>query len=463
MLEELSVRELIDIIIELRAEVSELKSQISLNSSNSSKPPSSDPLWNRETRENQKRRATRSKLRPGGQPGHKGHKLKKFEQIDHQVEHTIQGCPHCDSQELVETGSSIRQVVDMPPATIEVTEHKFYEYQCNKCQSIISNEELSNYNQEVQYGNRLKALVVYLNVYQMIPYKRLVELVETIYGQRISQGSISNFCRQMSTNLSGFKKKVEAYLTEADKVVHSDETGILVNGKLYWTHVYSDQRVTFLQVHPKRGKEAMDEIGILQNCQGTIIHDRFGSYQSYENVNHGLCNAHLLRDIKAAYEFSSKEWVMKIKALLLEAKEYKDLEKLTKKKAKQLQSKYENILREQRRYYQKQDELKRKTKRGKPKRDKDHNLHIALWKHRDDILRFMHDSEVPFDNNQAERDLRMLKVKMKVSNLFKTQQWAQAHLNIRSFISTVQKNHLNIMDSLVQTQTFGTKDYILAV
>lgn len=307
-------------------------------------------------------------------------------------------------------------------------------------------------NQEIQYGHRLKGLVSYLNVYQLIPYKRLTELVYHLFGIKISQGTISNFNKELQKGVSSYLESAYEMFVSESHLIHSDETGCIVNKKLHWVHVYSDQVKTLLFGHAKRGKEAMEDIGILNQTQATVIHDRFHSYLSYEEIEHGLCNAHILRELKAIMPNAPNDWPDQIKKILLEAKKKKEDKSLSKRQITRLVNKYESILRKQRSHYQKiENQLNQlKNTRGKPKRSKDHNLFIALWKYRKMILKYITDPAIPFDNNLAERDFRMLKVKMKISNQFKTIEWLNVHNDIRSYVSSAIKQKLNVFDVIYQ-------------
>lgn len=433
-------------IEELEKENRELRRRLNMDSSNSNKPPSSDSIFKKSQRPS---RNKNRKRKPGGQFGHDGSKLTKFEHVDLYEDHSLNICSCCHSKDLHFIKSSTKQIVDIPIPKIEVTEHTLYDYKCNKCGQKISSPISKTLNQEVQYGPNIKSLVTYLNVYQLIPYKRLTELVEAIYGHKISQGSISNFNKEINEKLKGFINQLKTSFIEPNQVLHSDETACMVSKIMHWVHVYSNGTRTLLQGHTKRGRQAMDEIGILNNATGTLIHDRLSSYKGYDQMEHGLCNAHIIRELKAIEENQKLAWTGEIRKILVNAKEYKDRNKLHLKRAKIIQLKYEKILRAQRPYYRKLDNIiKEKNTRGKPKRSKDHNLFMALWEYKKEILLFMYRQEVPFDNNQAERDLRMFKVKMKISNHFLTEQWLNVYATIRSFISTAQKQNLNILNSL---------------
>ena len=434
---------------DLEKENKELRVRLNQDSHNSSKPPSSDSIFRKSERPSRK---NKNKRKPGGQSGHKGNKMTKFAIADFKQDHQLECCPCCQSKDIEVVKMLCKQVLDIPIPKIEVTEHQLYEYQCQKCGQQIRNPLANELKQEVQYGPNIKSLVNYLSVYQLIPYKRLTELIEVMCGHKISQGSISNFNKELSVKLTSFMAQLKTVFTNPDQVIHVDETGCMVSKVLHWMHVYSTKTKTLLQGHNKRGKQAMDHIGILDKAQGTVIHDRFCSYNSYNQLAHGLCNAHLIRELKSIEENQQLKWSTDIKKLLLRAKDFKDNNQLSKARAKRLQDKYEALLREQRPYYKKiEKQLKGKqSKRGRTKRSTDHNLFNALWKYRTQILKFMYNANVPFDNNQAERDLRMLKVKMKVSNQFKTDTWMNVHATIRSFISTAQKQNRNIIDCILQ-------------
>lgn len=273
---------------ELEKENEALRRRLNKDSSNSSKPPSSDSIFKRPERKPRGKRRNKSGKKPGGQIGHKGNKLTKFETVDHKEDHALDHCPCCQSKDLNLIKTRVHQVLDIPLPKLEVTEHTSYNYTCGGCGEQVSSAIAQELKQEVQYGPKIKALVNYLSIYQLIPFKRLTELIEDIYGQRISQGSISNFNKEMSDKLDGFVDQVKSTLSKVGQVVHGDETGCMVSKILHWVHVYSDKTRTFLQGHAKRGHEAMDAIGVLIMLQGVLIHDRYRSYEKYVHLEHGL-------------------------------------------------------------------------------------------------------------------------------------------------------------------------------
>lgn len=431
----------------LNSEVKDFRLKLDQDSHNSSKPPSSDPVWKRSSRKSVK---SNKKRKPGGQKGHKGYKLKKIEQIDHRVIHKLTNCPECGSLDLKVKGKVSRQVIDIPEPVYEGTEHEMWKYECQCCHNKIEAGSEMGLSQVAQYGIRLKSLVSYLNVYHIIPYKRLSEIVDHLYGLPISQGTISNFNKELQGKLQPFKEAVKSKFQNEAKILHSDETGCMVNKKLHWTHVYSDSMKTLLFGHEKRGKVAMEAIEILSQTNATVIHDRFGSYLKFDTLEHGLCNAHILRELTAIKDDAPDSWPEKIQELLLSAKKKKEQKGLASRQITLYVNKFVSILRSQRLHYQKiENQIKRETKRGKPKRTKDHNLYLALWKYRNPVFKFITDPLVPFDNYQAERDLRMLKIKIKVSNQFKRKEWLIAFLDIRSYVSTAIKQNRDVFDSIL--------------
>lgn len=447
-LESLSKSELIEIIKSLQARLEELEARLTSSSYNSSRPPSSDTPWQRAQRPSK----SGGRRKPGGQKGHTGNKLKKFDLVDHRESHELSECPVCISKHLVHTSVVYRQIIDIPEPRFEVTEHAIHQYQCNGCGHKVEGGAHLGLVQEAQYGPRIKSLVGYLNVHQLIPYKRLTEMIEDLFGLHISQGSISNFNKEIQKGVDSYLDSAYDKFIDESSVIHSDETGCMVNKKLHWVHVYSDQVKTLLFGHEKRGSQAIEDIGILPQTGATIIHDRYYSYLRYDNISHGLCNAHLLRDLKGVKDMAPNNWPDQIKNLLLQAKTKKEQGPLSKTQIKRYINKYESILRNQRIYYQKKDKDNKgqNVSRGHPKKSKDHNLFVALWKYRKSVMRFITDAHIPFDNNQAERDFRMLKVKMKVSNQFKTADWLGVHNDIRSYISTAIKQKLDVLDCLYQ-------------
>lgn len=440
------------LIAKLRARVQELEARLKLNSQNSSKPPSSNLV-----RPVPKSLREKSGRRPGGQVGHAGHTLKRVEKADHIVTHAISSCGKCGRslKEQPPDECAKRQVFDIPPQRIEVTEHQAEVKTCSKCGHKNEAEFPPQVGQPVQYGTRLKALCVYLSAYQLIPYERQEEFFEDVWAHRISQGTLVHFNEACSENLQGVQAAIQQAVMRA-AVSHHDETGLYVDKKRQWLHVASTPSLTAYFVHPKRGKEAMDKMGILagKSPDSWAIHDHLESYYGYA-CRHGLCNAHHLRELTFVEEEYAQPWAEKMKKLLLRIKKRVDdskrtgLDSLSKCQIQGFQRSYESILKEG---------LKANPcpilhegvpkKRGRKKQSKPKNLLDRLQKDVRDVLAFMSDFRVPFDNNLAERDLRMNKAKQKISGCFRSIMGAQAFCRNRGYISTARKNRVAILEAM---------------
>jgi len=427
------VYELQEEIILLKNENTSLKAQLKTDSHNSSKPPSSDGL----VRKNINLR--KSSTKPiGGQIGHKGNTLKFEGKVDRVVHHIpFEGC-NCDFPEI-ETTQIITHEIDLPTIKPQVTEHKQYNHHCKRCGSRFSGKHFKGH--KVQYGSNIKSLSIYFKDYHFIPYQRLAQLFNDCFSVALSPGSLSNFTSKANETLGSFEELVKEKLQESS-VIHADETGMRSEGKTHWVHVASNEHLTHYHFDPKRGREAIERAGILPNYTGTVIHDRFSPYFNY-SYSHGLCNAHILREL-IFLEEQGYGWAKEIKNLLLKAK---DKTSTTKKYITRTKKKYKKIIRAE---LKRQPTVKSHGCRGKPKRTKSHNLLIALNKYNREILAFLSCDEIPFDNNLAERDIRMVKTKQKVSGCFRSQQGGHSFARIRSFASTLNKQSRNVFQGFNQ-------------
>ena len=412
----------------LSKRVSELETTLSKHehpkhSSNSSVAPSQD--FYRKTR-SMRGKSTRL---PGGQKGHKGSKLNTVSNPDKIIEHQVDHCHYC-GESLVEPpiGYDARQVFDLPEIKMEVTEHRVVKKVCSCCGKISRGSFPDGLSQQAQYGNRLKSLCIYLQNYQMLPYSRCAEFIEDLTGHKISCGSLSNFQSESFESLEDYHRQIKQLLLESS-YLHADETGLRFNGNNSWMHVISNKLISFFAHHLKRGKQAMNDIGLLDIYKGTLIHDRFSSYFSYQ-CEHSLCNAHILRDLTYVEQRFDAKWAKQIKTLLIRAKRHKDKDPNIKSAYySRIYKQYVNLIRPVIKSYDK-----------KFKKTDEQRLAFALEKHKNLFLKFIKQPNLPFDNNQAERDLRMIKVKQKVSGCFRSQNHAQYFARIRGYISTVKKN-----------------------
>ena len=421
----------------LQSELSELKRQQKKDSHNSSKPPSSDGL--------QKKRSVNlrevSGKRPGGQQGHAGRTLEFSDSAD-KILYYLPESPCACGWETEVIDSKVYHEIDLPSIKPVVTEHRVLTYRCTCCGTTYQDANFQGH--KVQYGPGIKGLAIYLKDYQLIPYKRLSELFKDCFSCLITPGSLANFTNRAQETLLDFKDFVKANL-QSGAVIHGDETGMRVSGQTHWMHVASNKGFTAYHLDAQRGKDAIDRAGILPDYKGTVVHDRFASYFRYP-VSHGLCNAHILRELIYLKEQVTSPWPQQLIDLLLKAKLKTDSgESVNKAYITRIKNQYKAIVRQELRVCGKAMKNGSQT-RGKPKRSESHNLLLALNKYHQEVLAFLTDPAVPFDNNLAERDLRMVKTKQKVSGSFRSPAGGQAFASIRSYISTLKKQKINVLD-----------------
>jgi transposase len=454
--------------LELRERLQQVEDQLSKNSSNSGKPPSTDGYEKPAPKSLRKRSGKKS----GGQPGHVGHTLKMVEKPDEIVIHPVARCAHCQKslKKVKAVCVEKRQVLDLPEVRLLATEHQVEIKTCPNCHKSTQAVFPIGVTQAVQYGQRIKSQMVYFHEYQLLPLERTAETFHDLYNQGMSEDTILSACSELAQQVAPVQEAVKDYLTYAAKVAQFDESGARVIGKLHWFHVTSAERLTYYAVHAKRGRIAMNAIGILPHFKGRAIHDDLPSYFKY-GCAHGLCNAHHLRSLEFLLERHPQAWVKKLMGLLLEIKAAVEKavskqrpepvegaktrlsahrpDALSGKTLANFSSRYDAILREGFKQCPSPAEPEgQKRKRGRPKQIFAKNLLDRLRDHKEAALAFMYDFNVPFDNNLAERDIRMLKLKQKISGCFRSFHGAEIFCIIRGYISTARKNKQRVLESL---------------
>ena len=439
----------VELLLDLMERVEVLEQKLAKNSRNSSKPPSSDGYHKPKPKSLRKKGRRKS----GGQPGHSGETLRWSKNPDRIIKHTLSRCPISAESFTDKDVVNIikRQVFELPEPKLFANEHWIYQYR-NSSGRIVTAEVPEGVSAPVQYGKRFQSWLVYLNDYQLVPLNRIRQMCADLYGYSVSEDTILKARQQCYEQLDGFEKQIKEKLGNC-AIVHADETGLKINSKNHWLHTLCNKRYTFLAIHPKRGYQALQDFGILERFAGRLVHDCWPTYFRLKNCEHSLCNPHLIRELVFAQEQLHQQWAGKMKQFLQEAYEYrKDCKGEVGNKSKHSwHVRYGKIIAEgYRENPQLNDPPSAKKKRGRPKKTKSRNLLERMDKYRDQILAFLWDPEIPFSNNQAEQDIRMLKVKQKISGGFRTLQNAEIFARIRSYISTEQKQGVRAWEALAK-------------
>jgi transposase len=431
-------------ISQLADRIQALEDRLAMNSSNSHKPPSGDGY----DKPSPKSQRKRHKRKSGGQPGHNGTTLQMVAKPDRIIRHLVTQCRRCRMSlaEVVAQQEEKRQVFDIPPVKLEVTEHRAEIKICPQCGTRNKADFPEEVSQTVGYGPEFKAQIAYLKDYQFVAVERVCELMEEFYGHRPSEAMVLGISLEGAEQVRPVQETVREYLKAREPVTHNDETGLRIEGKNSWLHTVSSEHLTYYEVHAWRGQQAMDAMGLLGLRKGIVMHDCWKPYFTDTNVVHALCNAHLLRELTFIQERYAQVWAENMMALLGKMKRSTDKvrgirKSLSTHQIREYERRYDEILRSGFR----QNPLrirteKTKGKRGRVGQSKPRNLLGRMREHKSAILLFLKDLRVPFDNNQAERDIRMMKVKQKVSGGFRSWKGARAFCMVRGYISTARKN-----------------------
>lgn len=435
-------------IASLTQRVEELEARLNTDSRNSNKPPSSDTF-------KKKSRSLRKKgqKKTGAQPGHDPHSLRQVPNPDRVIIHQVERCYRCKAslKNIAASDCYARQVFDLPQVKMEVTEHRVEVKFCPGCGNRCEGEFPPGITNLTQYGDSIKSLAVYLMNYQLLPYRRTREIVAEFVGQPVAEGSLQSALLECFQGLCQTQELIREGVLKAE-LTHFDETGFYVEGKRQWLHVASTCGLTYYSHHTRRGRKATDEIGILPRFSGIALHDALHNYLSY-SCDHALCNAHHLRELTYLEEEEHQKWAARMKELLIEIKQAveaardKGKSRLSESQIKEYERRYCKILKQGLRVESRKPSPAT-GRRGKKKQTKAKNLLDRMKRYRRETLRFMYDFRVPFDNNQAERDVRMMKVQQKISGSFRTEQGARIFCRIRSYISTMRKQGHNVLAAL---------------
>lgn len=420
---------------ELEFRIIALENQLKQNSRNSHKPPSSDGFKRKAAQLN-----TPKNKQQGGQWGHQGDTLKMVEQADKEYPLEPKACT-CgfdlsdQPKELIER----RQVFELPIPKLEVIEYQQMGCLCPQCGLVQQGSFPAEVAARVQYGTGVKTMAVLLNVVYRLPIKRVKQLFGDLFNQPINESTILSMLKGTNEDLKDVEQQIADHLLQSE-VVHVDESGIRCEKKNHWLHVFSTSLFTYLFVHAKRGKKAMNsESSLVQHFTSCLVHDCWQSYFAFDDCLHALCGSHLIRELQALIEQDSK-WAQRMRDLLLYAYHLSEKGKGVLKPGvlKSVERQYELICNQA----DEQEPLPKKNPRGKSKQTKGRNLLDRLREHQDAVLAFAQHQHVPFSNNQAERDIRHVKIKMKISGNFNTLDSAQHYARIYSFVSTLRKHQL---------------------
>jgi transposase len=434
-------------IAEVRAENAELKRQLGQNSRNSSRPPSSDSPFAKPAPKSLRRKSGK---KPGGQPGHPGATLALVDNPTERKRHEPGPCTGCgaDLSDAPEAGMERRQVFDLPPMTVRVTEHQLIARRCS-CGTTTCGAAPEGVTAPVQYGPRITAIILYLYIGQFLSKKRTAAALAELFGTPVCEGTVATMTQRAADGLGHFLEEV-AEAIAASEVAGFDETGLRVAGRLHWVHCARTGKYTLLTCHPKRGRQGIDDAGVLTRFRGVAVHDAWAPYDTYVDTKHQLCCAHALRELAAVADTAGPDldWCWGTQA----ADALVEMQKLVAEAlAAGADAVDPDALGKQVQLFRSAVQIGITTTAARSDTAmKKHNaLARRLANRQDDYLRFTQDWRIPPDNNGSERDIRMIKLRQKVSGCLRTLTGAKQFCAIRSYISTAVKHHRKLFDTLV--------------
>jgi transposase len=442
--------ELLAIVAAQNARIAELERRLGLNSTNSGKPPSSDGLKKKPAPARTGSLRERTGKKPGGQKGHPGKTLGRVEKPDATINHVPETCSGCGGNltGAAVTGHAARQVFDLPePQPLFVTEHRAHACVCRNCGTETRAAFPEDVTAPAQYGARIAAVAMYLLHLQLLPEKRLAALMADLFGVHLATATIGAMSRSCAARFQEFAATLRDQVASAP-VKHMDETGFRISGKTQWLHIASTIWLTFYRISPKRGS-------LPDNVDGIVVHDHWKPYYTLKNVLHALCNAHHLRELQALVEIEKEDWARKMQRLLRRACHAANLAReqdrpLPPGLIALIERCYDTILVEGFTFHEGQPALVStpRKRKGRVPRRTGHNLLLRLRARKLDVLRFLSDPTVPFTNNLAERDGRMMKLRQKISGGFRSVEGAEDFAVIRSLLSTARKQGWDILKAL---------------
>jgi transposase len=448
-LESLEKGQLIEIILLLTEElkaltvtVSELEGRLNTNSGNSSKPPSQDGF----DKPSPKSLRTKSGKKPGGQKGHKGSGLKLQREPDEVKEHKPEYCHNCGmdltgiSCVCVKTSNVIDFKVE-----VRIISHRQMKGNCPACGTVNIGEMPKEAGHSMIYGSGLRAFVVLLSNFACVGMKKISKILSDVFGISLSTGTIANMNAGFAEKSVPILQEIQTKMLRSP-LLHKDESGMNMNGKNWWLHTSSTPELTYITAHPKRGKEGIDDNGVLDEYTGVLVHDFWASYFKYEKCLHAMCNAHLLRELNWVTDNTLQKWASRMSALLCEMKrikeDYLEAEKfeLSRYYVNKFAKEYIDIIT--------LGETEAPYNPTSRKQTKPRNLLERFINYQAEITLFAHNFNVPFDNNLAERDIRNAKVKQKVSGAFRSDTGIGNFAKASSIIGTATKQKLSVFDTI---------------